>query len=336
MDQVKLPPGRSANAIRDAVFGKQLRARRQRLQAVLPSAPEKSRLEDLLREVDFALARMEAGTYGLCDTCHDPIEEDRLLADPLCRNCLDHLSPTEQRALEHDLDLAFQVQSGLLPKRGVTTDGWSMVYHYEPAGAVSGDYCDWISCGNGTAFFCIGDVAGKGVAASMLMAQLYAIFRSLAASTPSPCDLLARANRVFTEGIVSSHFATLVCGRLGAGGEVEICNAGHCFPFHVHRGEVTPIPSTGLPLGLFADADYETEKVTLEPGDTLVLYSDGLTESFNRDGQQYGAPRLTGLLERVGGLPLPQLLAALLEDVRGYRTGAPVADDLTMMALRRD
>lgn len=351
MDQLELQPGHATNIVRDDALRKQLLTRRERLHAAM--APEArphdnvaniGRLHELIREVDSALERMQAGTFGICETCHDAIENDRLLVDPLCRNCLDHLSPAEQRALERDLDLAFQVQRGLLPKVGLGTDGWTLAYHYEPAGPVSGDYCDWIVGLNGGAHFFVGDVTGKGVAASMLMAQLHAIFRSLAAATPSPAELLAKANRIFCEGTLSSYFATVVGGRIGNGGEVEISNAGHCLPLHVHArsgtrsegAKIASVPSTGLPLGIFCDTDYSSQKLTLEKGDSLVLYSDGLTEAFNHSREQYGTPRLSSLLQQQCALPPQDLLAAMLEDLQKFRSGAAKTDDLTIMIIRRE
>jgi sigma-B regulation protein RsbU (phosphoserine phosphatase) len=344
MDQLELQPSPSTHTIRDAALHKQLVTRRERLHSALPTVPNADHVRELLREVDSALERMQAGSFGICETCHDPIENDRLLVDPLCRNCLDHLSPAEQRALERDLDLAFEVQRGLLPKPELAMDGWSVAYHYEPAGPVSGDYCDWIAGSDGLAHFFVGDVTGKGVAASMLMAQLHAIFRSLAAAVPSPAQLLAKANRIFCEGTLSSYFATVVGGRIAHGGEVEISNAGHCLPLHVrsgrNQGDVVPavasIPSTGLPLGIFCDTDYNSQKLSLEKGDSLVLYSDGLTEAFNPAREQYGSQRLTRLLEERASLPPQELLAATLNDLKQFRAGAPKTDDLTIMIIRRD
>jgi len=335
MDQLEVQPSQSTNNIRDAALRSQLLTRRERLHAAIPSVPNAEDVRELLREVDSALERMQAGTFGICETCHDSIEADRLLVDPLCRNCLDHLSPAEQRALERDLDLAFQIQQGLLPKRQLASDGWTVAYHYEPAGPVSGDYCDWIAGENGACFF-VGDVTGKGVAASMLMAQLYAIFRSLAAATQSPGELLARANRIFCDGTPFSYFATVVGGRIGHAGEVEISNAGHCPPLHVHAGGVASIASTGMPLGILCETEYTSQKLTLAKGDNLVLYSDGLTETFNTSREQYGAGRLSRLLEQQSTLSPQQLLAATLEDLKNFRTGAPRTDDLTIMIIRRE
>jgi sigma-B regulation protein RsbU (phosphoserine phosphatase) len=208
-----------------------------------------------------------------------------------------------------------------------------MAYHYEPAGSVSGDYCDFIPAADGSAFFFVGDVTGKGVAASMLVAQLYAIFRSLAASTSSPGELLAKANRIFCEGVLASHFATVLCGRIGKQGQVEISNAGHCLPLHVRETAVVSIPSTGLPLGLLCETDYGTQSLSLRPGDSLILYTDGLTEAFNPSGEQYGFNRLSSVAEKKAALTPHAFLAESLRDLERFRSGARKSDDLTMMVL---
>src|SRR5512135_1400362 len=147
----------------------QLLDRRQRLEAALRELDDPEPLHGLLREVDAALERIEKGTYGLCAVCHGAIEADRLEADPLLCNCIDHLTPGEQRALEQDLDLSGRVQAGLLPARELTHDGWEIAYHYEPLGAVSGDYCDVQTAERGGLLVLVGDVVGKGVSASLLM-----------------------------------------------------------------------------------------------------------------------------------------------------------------------
>ncbi len=327
---------RPRNPLRDAALKVQLVARREKLLGALPVLQNRGPLHRLLDEVDAALERMEGGTFGICETCHEEIEAERLLADPLSRNCLDHLSTAEQRELERDLDLAYQVQSGLLPKPGSVADGWTMAYHYRPAGPVSGDYCDLIRLDDGSSLFLLGDVTGKGVAASMLTAHLHAIFRSLCAPTRPVNELVAKANRVFCEGTLPSFFATLVCGRLAGDGEVEVCNAGHCYPLHVHDGAVSPIESTGLPLGVFCDAEYTSCRTKLSTGDGLVVHTDGLSETFNSAGVQYGSERMSEILRQLRAHSPDQLLVALLDDVDGFRVDAPVTDDLTVMVLRRE
>ena len=143
-----------------------------------------------------------------------------------------------------------EVQQGLLPPAELKIAGWNMAYCYRPVGPVSGDYCDVLPLEGGAALFMLGDVSGKGVAASMLMAQLHAIFRSLSLATASVTELVGKANRIFCQGNPTCHFATLVCGHLDGQGNVEMCNAGHCLPLWVSEGEVKHIESTGLPVGV--------------------------------------------------------------------------------------
>ena len=157
----------------------ELRSRQQRLADAMVNFGESPQLRRLLSDVDVALAHLDRGTYGICETCHDPIEPDRLMADPLIRFCLDHLTPEEQEALQRDLDLAAKIQTGLLPKPELFFRSWQVARYYQAAGPVSGDYCDLVAAEDGNVYFMLGDVSGKGVAAAMLMTQLHAMMRAL-------------------------------------------------------------------------------------------------------------------------------------------------------------
>src|SRR5713101_1382948 len=272
----------------------QLHARREKLQDAVTTLGQTGELLDLLKQVDVALEKIAKGTFGICETCHDSIEADRLAIDPLIRNCLSHLTRAEQEVLERDLDLAYEVQKNLLPKQSLRIHGWETAYHYEPAGSVSGDYCDLIDVGDCLYFF-VGDVTGKGVAASILMSHLFAIFRSLVHARHPFEKLMDEANRLFCEGTLSTHFATLACGRGNTAGEVEISNAGHVPPLVVHRTGVEKISPTGIPLGMFCNSKYTAQKFTLAKGDSLVLYTDGVTETRDASGSFYGEERLARL-----------------------------------------
>src|SRR5215467_12625392 len=125
--------------ITDPFLRAQLEERKHRLEDALARAQGNASVSQLLQEVDSALERMGNGTYGICEECHDSIERDRLLADPLVRLCLDHLTAPQRRRLEEDLELAAGVQQRLLPPRPFRAHGWRAHYHYEPLGVVSGD-----------------------------------------------------------------------------------------------------------------------------------------------------------------------------------------------------
>lgn len=335
------PGGRSPNPsvepARAAILQAQFRDRRARINDALAEAREPAKLVGLLQEVDAALERLATGTYGICEQCHEPIENEYLRAEPLVRVCLSHLSEVQQRAMERDLDLASSIQANLLPPQHLRQHGWMASYSYEPAGPVSGDYCDIIGeqAEEGQTFFLVGDVSGKGVAASLLMSQLHAIFRSLI-STPQPIDnLLERANRLLSESTSSSHFATLVSVRAMPTGHVEICNAGHCPPLLVTKRGVTAFESTGLPLGIFFQTEYQCHKAHLEPGDSLLLYTDGLTEARNSADLEYGEERLKNLVAASRNLQPDGMINAILKDLDAFRGKTPKLDDMTMMVLRR-
>lgn len=319
----------------ETLLKKQLSQRRQRLQAAAERTEESAYLTGLLAEVDAALERMDNGSFGLCETCHEPIENDRLCADPLLRSCLDHLSPAQQRALERDLELAGHIQRGLLPKPEVRGDDWRVAYQYQPAGPVGGDYCDLVNGPQGSFHFLLGDVSGKGVAASLLMTHLHALFRSLISSGVPLNSLLEQASRVFCESTLPTHFATLVCGLATASGQIEICNAGHLPPLLVRGDNVERIDSAGLPLGLFCNVEFNSQKLSLQKGDSLVLYTDGISETLDQAGNEYGIERLMSRAREFRELPPDILIQKLWTDVSSFRTGGPVTDDASIMVIRR-
>ena len=327
-----------------ALFDERLRSnlvdRRLRLAEAVALQPEAPDYQALLSEVDAALARMEAGTFGLCETCHDPIETDRLTADPLLRRCIDHLNASERRVLDQDLELASRIQLGLLPPRDVSVLGWEIAYHFEPYGHVGGDYCDVVRPDpqGDTLLFLLGDVSGKGVAASLLMSNLQATIRSLATAGLAVEELLTRANRLFCQHTLDTHYATLVCGRSAAAGTVELSNAGHWPVALVRPDRIEFLDSSGLALGMFCGSEYRHRQLRLDCGDFLLLYTDGLTEARNPSDEEYGTDRLAAHLARLAAQPrltARDLANACVRDLLAFRDGAPAFDDLTIMVVRR-
>ena len=320
-------------ATQEVVFlHRQLEERKQRLEEAVAHAPQNGSLGSLLREVDSALQRMANGTYGLCETCHEPIEDDRLLADPLLCFCLDHLSKSQLDALQRDLELAAQVQRNLLPRADLHVAGWETSYHYAPQGPVSGDYCDLIPS-DGQLFFALGDVSGKGVAASMLMAQLHALFRSLTRMALPLNEIVVQANRVLCESSLAGHYATLVCGEAKPTGEVKIHNAGHCPVVVVHHSGTSQIDSSGLPLGMFCEVSVALTQLRLDPGDMLFLYTDGFSEARCAD-EEYGVDRITGVLRQHEGKRPSEVIANCLRDMQAF-IDSPPFDDITLLAIQR-
>lgn len=319
----------------DSALRQQLLERRQTVEREIARVGPTPDLNGLLAEVNGAIARADEGTFGICETCQDPIEADRLSADPLTRFCLDHLSAAEQRALERDLDLAAKIQRGLLPTADARVGPWAISYRYEPASMVSGDYCDYVATGDGDLFFMIGDVSGKGVAASMLMAHLRGTLRTLILMNLPLDEVMARASSLFCESALPAQYATLVLGRAARDGTVDISNAGHPAPLLVRRGRVDRVDSTGLPLGMFRDEQFDVSRWSLSPGETLLLYTDGVAEAEDGRGRVYGDERLPAIATRSLELELPALVRACVTDVIAFQAGTKKADDITVAAVRR-
>jgi phosphoserine phosphatase RsbU/P len=317
------------------IFRDELIDRRQRLETAAATLSGANDVARLLKEVDAALGRLNADTFGLCETCAEPIETERLLTDPLTRFCLDHLTPIEQRALEQDLELASRIQRELLPRPEARIDGWEIAYHYQPAGPVSGDFCDLIQGDQGQAYFLIGDVTGKGVAAAMLMSHLSAMLRTLVSVGLPLNQLMERASRVFCESTLPAYYATLVCARAASSGEIEICNAGHPPPLVIRADEIARLDATGLPIGLFCTESFSSTTVQLAPNETLLLYTDGLLEAQNPVGVEYGIERLCALVASVAHLQPKAIVDVCLRDLATFRGASASTDDLTIMVVQR-
>jgi phosphoserine phosphatase RsbU/P len=319
----------------ESALREQLMERQQTVELEIARAGHAPDLDRLLADVNRAIVRSDEGRLGICETCHERIEPERVIADPLVRFCLDHLSAAEQRALERDLELAARIQRGLLPAADGHADRWDISYVYQPAGVVSGDYCDYIMTGNGDLFFMVGDVSGKGVAAAMLMSHLHATLRTLIQMELPLDQVMTRASRLFRESALPAQYATLVLGKAGPDGDVEIANAGHPSPLLVRPGQVERVDSTGLPLGMFADEEFRVSRWRLGAGETLIIFTDGIADADDESGRVYGDERLLATAARVQELELPAMVHAYVKDLAVFQAGASRQDDVTMAALRR-
>lgn len=279
------------------------------------------------------------GTCSVCVACHAEIEPGLADLVPSVTVCFDCLSADERRALERDLEGAARVQRTFLPPRAVTHDGWEVSWLWEPHGAVSGDHVDLLvpASQEEPLHLLVGDVAGKGVAASLLQSHLHALFRALTSSDLPLSELLKKANRLFNQATASASYATLIAVRLTGDGFLEMANAGHPRPLVADRRGVRPVEGSGLPLGLFPEASFPEHRFELGPGDVALFYTDGLTEA-EHDGEEYGIGRAAAALRRAAGTAgasLAGLLAACRADVETFLDGAPRGDDLTLLAIRR-
>lgn len=242
--------------------------------------------------------------------------------------------------LRKELDVARQLQISMVPlqrpifpaRRDIEVCGFM-----EPASSVGGDLFDAFFIGPRSLFFCIGDVAGHGVASALFMARIIGLMRVLAISTNEPAHVLAELNDRLCIGNETNIFVTLFCGVLDTDtGTLLYSNGGHCPPLLRKGGVSRPLPlPRGSLIGAFEGMDFLTLRVTLEPGDTLFCYTDGVTEAQTPAGEEFADERCLSLLDTLGNLPLPEMLDALRREVGAF-TGTPMLDDdCTMLALRR-
>ncbi len=312
----------------------QLTERRELLQEAVKVSPDNRNLNGLLNDVDVALKEMADGTYGICEVCNEPIETDRLLADPLGKVCLLHLNTVQQQALEDDLEYAGKIQQAMLPEKEINTGAWEFAHHYRPAGIVSGDFCNLIPAEDGSHIFMLGDVSGKGVSASLMMSNLHALIHSLQSFNLPINEILLKANRLFCESTLSTNYATMVVGRVVPDGTVEICVAGHNPPLIVKDGIVTPIGATGIPVGMFCNAEYEVERFKLSKNDFLFLYTDGLSEATVNEAE-YGTGRIIEHLAELNGSSAKEIITKALVKQQTFLGSTKLEDDITVAAIRK-
>ncbi len=312
----------------------QLTLRKEKLTRVVNQVPDQPGFTDLLKQVDKALEKIEHKSYGICEVCHDKVEEDRLFIDPLVTVCLGCLDEAQQHALENDLEFAAKIQRNLLPINNQSLNGWEFSYHYSPAGPVSGDFTDIIPLNDKTVIFTIGDVSGKGISASLMMSHLHGLIHSLLSFGLPVNEIIEKANRLFSQSTLNTNYATMVAGKAYADGTIEITVAGHNPPLLVKNGDIESVSATGVPVGLFGETQYGLNKFKLGKGDTLLLYTDGLTESSINE-IEYGEERVIEQLSKSNGEAPKKFVESLINNHKSWLNNSKPIDDITVLAVKR-
>jgi len=243
----------------------------------------------------------------------------------------------ERERLERDVALARQIQVGLLPDALPDIDGWQLYAHNIPSRGVSGDFYKVELVDDGSCAIMVADVSGKGIAASLLTASLEALAAGPIHDGVSPEKICDRVSHLLFERTPPEKYATGFLASFDpASGLFRYCNAGHN-PGIVLRsgGDVELLESTGMPLGILPTAVYGAGDVTLEMGDTVVLYTDGLTEAENPDEEEYSEERLAELCAKHRAESLDALADVISEDQDEFVRGVPYVDDRTVVMVRR-
>jgi phosphoserine phosphatase RsbU/P len=273
-------------------------------------------------------------------------EEDRGFLRSLAAqtaSALDNLRLTrewiEKQKIEKEMALAREIQRGLLPDGDPEIEGWDIDGINIPCLTVGGDYFDYLERGDGKYWLVIADVSGKGTGAALLMASAQAAIHALAGlGEISLEDLIERLNEVVYVSTEVNRYVTAFFGCLDtATGEMEFVNAGHCYPIVVRAGgAIERLVDGGPVIGLLKDLDVTPGRTRFEPGDLLVMYTDGLSETRSPDGEEFDEERILELLRTSKGLPSREILARLLAGVRVFAAGAGLSDDLTLMVVQRN
>jgi serine phosphatase RsbU (regulator of sigma subunit)/anti-sigma regulatory factor (Ser/Thr protein kinase) len=242
----------------------------------------------------------------------------------------------ERERFEQEMRVATLIQQQFLPRELPSLPQWQIAAYYGPARAVGGDFYDFIEMSGGRIGIAVGDVTDKGVPAALVMARTHSILRAEASRSESPGVILARANELLVPEMPARMFVTCLFAILDpATGRIELANAGHNLPYIRTDAGVVELRATGMPLGLMPGTIYEETVGVIEPGNNVLLYSDGLVEAHDPSSEMYGFPRLRDEMTAVddGG---SELLDRLLDTLHRF-TGPDweQEDDITLVTLRR-
>ncbi|MEZ5291617.1 MAG: SpoIIE family protein phosphatase [Vicinamibacterales bacterium] len=244
------------------------------------------------------------------------------------------VTPSRSQDLSWQLSEAREVQQRLLPA-SLAVAGLDVAAVSRPALGVGGDYHDVVPGPAGDATLAIGDVSGKGMPAALLMAALRGSLHAHLEQALALDALVAHLNRRLYDGSAPNRFATFFCGRWRAGARtLEYVNAGHQPPICCAGGALQALDVTGPALGLLPDAAYEIRELRLEPGDLLLLYSDGVTDALDAGGESWGEPHLHETLRSACHLPASRVVQRVLSAADRHADGTPQFDDITIVAVR--
>jgi serine phosphatase RsbU (regulator of sigma subunit)/predicted ester cyclase len=241
----------------------------------------------------------------------------------------------KRERVEQDLRVARRIQQASLPKEVPKLEGWQIAPHYQPAREVGGDFYDFHLLPEGRVGLVVGDATGKGVSAALVMSTTCGMLRLAAQSHSSPGQMLQGVNEVLFPNIPSNMFVTCFYAILDPkSGHLLYANAGHDLPYLHRNGEAEELRARGMPLGLMPKMSYEEKETTLHSGEAALLYSDGLVEAHDPEGEMFGFPRLRALIAEHGEeRSLGDLLLEELYSFTGERWEQE--DDITLLTLRR-
>ncbi len=243
----------------------------------------------------------------------------------------------KRERVEHDLSVARSIQQASLPKEVPTLEGWQIAPYYQPAREVGGDFYDFHLLPEDRLGLVVGDATGKGVPAALVMSTTCGMLRLAAQSHSSPGQMLQGVNEVLFPNIPTNMFVTCFYAILDPkSGYLVYANAGHDLPYLHRNGEAEELRARGMPLGLMSKMSYEEKETTLHVGEAALLYSDGLVEAHDPEGEMFGFPRLRALLAAHSAEEEKLVGDFLMEELYSFvGEGWEQEDDITLLTLKR-
>ena len=290
-----------------------------------------------LHVIDESLQKLEAGVLGVCEVCHEAVEQELLQMDYTTCVCLGHYTDAELRQLESELELSQVIQRGLLPQTLPTIEGLNIAAFSRPAQIVGGDYFDFVNFKDGAHGLVMADVSGHGVSAGMFMSSLQTAFQTLVPDTDSPPEVLERINRLYIHNINFTTFVTVFFGKYEPRtGILSYANAGHnsAYLYRMATNQEIWLRPTGPAIGLMEGFVIRKEDIKLESGDILLLYTDGITEASNHQGALWGEDNLADIIRANANSSAEQLIQKILKAMKDHTGENPLADDVTLVITK--
>jgi sigma-B regulation protein RsbU (phosphoserine phosphatase) len=308
-------------------------------QCCLENAGEQA-VSSQLSVLDQTLAKVENDTLGICEVCHGRVEESLLAIDYTASVCLNCLSDEERHHLESELEFSSEIQRALLPQQAPSIPGLDIAAYSRPAQIIGGDYFDFFQFSGGSFGLVVADVIGHGFSASLLMSSLQTALQTLALDNDSVAEVISRINRYYLHNVNLTTFITIFLGQYDPGRHIlTYCNAGHNPPILYRRladgkGSTHWLQPTAAAVGLVEEYKVRSEQITLQPDDTILLYTDGVTEATNPNQEEFGPERLMNLVLENASLSAQELVLVVRKSLADFCAGRSPADDLTVVTVK--
>lgn len=271
----------------------------------------------------LASPAMHAGLETLASEAAVAIENARLYREAL-----------EKAKMEQEMRIAAEIQHALLPPPEWSAEYFEAVGRSVPCRAIGGDFFEYLTMADGSAGFVVADVSGKGAPAALLTAVTQGVLATQASFGGGPAAALALVNKILVRRATGSRFVTAFFAALSKDGRLTCCNAGHNPPILVSGSKVRRLEAGGLICGLFETATYEEETVQLQPGDVLLIFSDGISEALNAADEEFGDARILECLKRHAQGGVNQVLEYLVQTVKRFTSDTVQSDDMTAVVVR--